>query len=208
MTVISISEKPGAGSSTTAKLLAKKLGIKHFSPGRVFKDIGLGIVKKQYYYPLLKELCEEKKLEIPLLSATNDSNAVTSFWKTPLGKSKELHNILDELSNNLARKDNIVIDGKLAVKLVKKSDLRVWLEASLQIRAKRTSKRDSINQQTAEKLILEREEKERKEWQKIYGFDYFNQKEEADLIINTSKISPEQIVEKIISTLNIQTSRN
>ena len=201
MIVITISGKPGAGSSTTAKLLAKKLGLDYYSPGRVFKDIGLGIVKEQYYYPIFKGLCNKKQLTIPNMSAANDSQAVTSFWKTPLGKSKELHNVLDELSNKLAEKGNVIIDGKLALKLVKKSDLRVWLTASQRIRAERTSKRDGLRKEEAERMLLEREKKEREEWEKIYDFDYFQQEKQADIVINTSELSPEKIVQKIIKQI-------
>ena len=201
MVVVVISGQPGAGSTTTARLLAEKLGVAFFSVGRVFKDIARGKVKKAYYYTFLKNLCAARGLEIPDMSAGDDSHAATSFWDTPLGKSKELHNILDELSNKLAEKGDVVIDGKLALRLVKNADLRVWLEASLNERARRAAERDSISLSEAKHLVSKRQEKEREEWKRIYGFDYWEQKWSADLLIDTTNISPSKIVNNIIAVL-------
>lgn len=203
MVVITISGPPGAGSSTTARLLAEKLGLLHYSTGRVFKDIAQGKVRQAYYYAFLKELCDARGLVIPVMSGSDDSSAAHSFWDTELGKSEELHNILDELANKLADKGDVVIDGKLSLKLVKNADLRVWLKCALKERARRSAERDGISVSKASVLVSEREKKERDEWINIYGFDYFRQEGIADLVIDTTRTPPERIVEKIVSRLKI-----
>lgn len=199
---IIFSGMPGAGSTTVAKIISEKLKMNYFSPGRLFKDIGLGRLKQQYYYQKFKELCEAKKIEIPLLENNNDSSATMNFWQTEIGKSKQLHEAIDELQTYLAKQGNIVIDGKLSIRMIKEADFKIWLKADIKERSERTLNRDKITKHEILQMLKERESIERKEWKKIYGFDYFSQEEEANLVIDTTYLTPEEASEEIISKLN------
>ncbi len=199
MPVIVISGLPGAGSTTLSKLIAQKLSLDYFSPGRVFKDIAHGKVEQQYYYQNLKELFDKKGIIIPKLKASNESEAALNLWNTELGKSKELHNILDKLQLELAQKGNIVIDGKLSLFMIKNADFKIWLKASQEARIKRSAQRDNIEFEIAREIIPQREQKELEEWTRIYDFDYREQEKIADLVINTSNLSPDEIADKIIN---------
>lgn len=201
MPSILISGKPGAGSTTLAKLLASKLQLDYFSPGQLFKDVALGKVKNQFYYPLFKKMCDAKKLKVPDMNSSDNSNATIDLWKTQFGSSTILHNIIDKLQKVLAKKGDIVIDGKLSLFIIKSADLKVWLNADTKARAARTSFRDNLSKDTAIEIIKEREKNERATWKKIYGLDYFSQETLADLVIDTSKLSPEQVLERILAKL-------
>ncbi len=199
--LIVVSGMPGAGSTTVSKILAEKLSLNYFSPGQLFKDISKGKVKEQHYYKLFKTLSDERNLEIPDFNSRNDSDAAINLWETPFGQSQELHEIIDELQLELAKKDNTILDGKLSIHMIPQATLKVWLKSSLDERAKRASKRDGLSQEQTKEIIKSREAKEREEWKKIYGIDYFDQEAQADLIIDSSDLSPQEVAEKIKANL-------
>lgn len=175
MTTIVISGKSGAGSSTVGQLLAKELGLDYFSAGKWYK---------QHF--------EMKKEE-------QETDAAIKGWRSERGSSKELHNKLDEIQKTVAKKGNIVMESKLGIHFLRDlADFTIWLEAPVSVRAARYAKRSKIGINAALSHLEEKESAERRSWQKIYGFDYFDQRSDADLIVDTSDKTPEEIVNHII----------
>lgn len=170
--VIAISGPPGSGTTTIGKKLAKKLKLDFFSPGLYFK-----------------KLSKER----------NESKAALKLLKTRFGSGEELHKHIDELQIKMAEKGNIVVEGTLSIHFLKDvSNCKIWLDTPLEIRAKRTSKRDKLPWKKLMQDIREREGIERKLWKKVYGFDYFDQKNQADLVLDTSYMSVGRTVNKIL----------
>lgn len=200
--VIAISGPPGSGSTTTAKLLAQKLNLNYFSLGQVFKDISRGKVKEAFYYPTFKQLCNQKNLVIPEFEESDDSSGALNLWQTEFGKSPTLHKTIDDLQIELANQGNIIIDAKLSLHMNKDANKKVWLFANLEERSKRSAKRDGLDHQKAIEIVRKRQDTERKEWSSIYGIDYFDQENLANLKIDTTFKSPEEVVNFIISNLN------
>lgn len=173
MVVIVISGKPGCGSSTVAKLLSKRLNLAHFSVGDYNKSHS---------------------------KARDEADRGIEVWKG-VGSKKKFHVDSDRLAREKADKGNIVIDGKLAVRMLKGHyDYGVWLTAPKNVRIKRYAQRDRLDPAEAAKKLAEKESLERKNWKRIYGFDYFKQEKEATMRINTEK-PPEEIVNDIISNM-------
>ena len=202
MPVITISGKPGSGSTTIAKLLAEKLNIKHFSAGRMWKDIARGKIKEQYYFPIFNKLCSEKNIVLPELKAQDDSTAVLLLWNTEIGKSLKFNEALDNLQKQLAQEGNIVFDGKLSIHMIPDATISVWLKGQERIRAKRLAERDDKTIFQAITMLQERETKERKEWENMYGFDYFTQEKEADLVVDSTEKSLEEVSDLILRELD------
>jgi len=176
MTVITISGLPGCGSSTTGALLAEKLGLKFFSVGTYTKKI----------------VREDEKIE------KKQTEYAIDFWKTKRGKSRNHHVAVEVLQQKLAEEGDIVIESKLGIRFVKNSDFKIWLKAPTEARIKRYAQRDGNHEDKAKQQLEEKEKMERENWKRIYGFDYFDQEKEADLVIDTSDKSPEKIVDIII----------
>lgn len=184
MPVIVIAGQPTAGSSIVAKLLAKKMKLKHFSAGDYFKKKAKFVSKKE---------------------KTNVSRSMTltkrtaDFLKDSVGGSQNFHNKLDDLQKKHAKKGRIVIDGKLAIKMLAEyADLKVWIKCDKKTRAERIAGREDISAKEAEKMLEEREKTERSVFSRIYGFDTFSQERQADLVIDSTNKTPEQIVDEVI----------
>ena len=175
MVVIVVSGMPGCGSSTVARLLAKKMKLKFFSAGDYTKKVAR----------------EEEKID------KKQTERIVDFWKTDRGKSKEHHLSVEELQQNLAKKGKIVIESKLGIRFLK-ADFKIWLRAPLRTRAERYVERDKIPLDNAIKFLREKDNTERKNWKRIYGFDYFDQEKEADTVIGTGDKLPGEIVDIII----------
>ena len=173
MVVVVVSGQPGCGNSTVAKLVAKRLKLKHFSVGDYNKKHAKG---------------------------RTETDKSIAMWDPKRG-TKKFHNKSDALARKKARQGNIVIDAKLGIRMIK-SDFSVWLKAPRTVRAKRYAKRGRTSFKEAMKKLKEKERLERKNFKKIYGFDYFSQEKKADIVINTSNKIPKKIVDLIIKKLS------
>jgi len=174
--IITISGKAGSGKSTVAKELARKLELKHYSIG-----------------DLMRQMAKEKNIslsELGKLAEKDDSI------------DKELDNRQIELKNE----DNFVIDGRLTANFIPNSSLKVFLDCEDNVRAKRILKDERKDEDSKDikeiiKKINEREQSERKRYKQYYDVDYYDEKL-YDLIIDTTNISVNEVINKIIEKIN------
>ncbi len=179
MAVVAISGQPGCGSTTAGKLLAEKLGLKFFSLGNYTKKIALEVSNEP----------EETK-------------RTSEFWHSEKGSSAEHNNKMDIMQKEMAATGDIVMDAKLAIHMLRGfADFSVWLKADFDVRARRVANRDSISIKEAEAVLREKEKLERDNFRRIYGFDYFDQEQEADIVIDVAEKKPEQIVGLILEEM-------
>ena len=171
--IITISGKAGSGKSTVAKSLSEKLKLKHYSIGDLMR--ALAIEKGTTLIGLNKLAEKDKSIDFELDSKLKG-----------LGKTK----------------DNFVVDGRLTAFFIPHADIRIFLDADDKVRAKRIllDKRQhekSRNLKEALGNIRKREESERKRYKKYYGINYLDKKF-YNFVIDTTKLNPNQVVEKII----------
>lgn len=172
--IITISGKAGSGKSTIAKIIAKKLRLKHYSSG-----------------DFMRKIAEEHKLTLIELSKL----AETKKWV-----DKELDNRQIKLGK---KEDDFIIDGRLSWHFIPKS-IKIYLDVTPEIAAKRIysdkENRSSEGFTTFKDLIKkikQRTNSEKKRYKQYYNLDYHNKKH-YDLVIDTSKVDIDNVVKKII----------
>ncbi len=131
-----------------------------------------------------------------------------SFWDKEAGlqllamrsRNYELDKKLDRHLKELASKGGTCMDSWTMPWLSKESkDVRIWLNASSETRAKRIAKRDKTRVEDAVKVIRERDEKNFKLYYAMYGIRYGDDVKPFDLVLNTDQLSQKQVAE-IVST--------
>lgn len=168
--VITIGGEPGSGTTTIAKLLNEKLNLELFFIGETFR-----VLAKEY------------KMSLPEFGKYADTHPEIDFE-------------LDKRQVARAKRGNVIMEGRLSGWLMKSNNVKafkIYLTADLATRVKRIMGREAKNYDQVEREILEREKCEMDRYKKIYNISY-SDPVHYDLIIDTSNLTPEQIVQKII----------
>lgn len=107
---------------------------------------------------------------------------------------------IDEMQKKIAReRDNIILEGRLSGFLVD-ANLKIWLKAPPEIRAERIALRECKPVEKAMAETKEREQCERERYLNYYDID-INDLSVYDLVIDSSKWSPEEISEIAIKAV-------
>ena len=146
----------GAGKSTIAKAVAKKLEYVYVDTGAMYRSIAYYVISKgadlsdpEQIKPLLGEisikLCYTEAGQRVMLNDEDVSDKI----RTPeisMGASKvsaipEVREFLLELQKNIAKENNIIMDGRdIGTVVLPNASVKIFLTASPEIRAKRRVK--------------------------------------------------------------------
>lgn len=168
---IVVSGTAGSGKTSVAKEIAARLNYKHYSIGDFFGKIAL-----------------KKGVDLIKLSKLAESDP-------------SIDKEADEMQKALNKEDDFVIDSRLGAFFIPDS-IKIFLDADLKTRAKRIIGDERVDEQNksikgAIKGIKKREESENKRYKKYYGYDCYD-KSKFDLVIDTTDIDIEGVVDKIM----------
>ena len=168
---ITVSGPPGSGTTSLSKHLSSKYSFDLISAGEVFRSLA----KEQG-----KNLIEFGKL-----------------CETDPAVDKLIDERQKEIGEN---KDNIIIEGRLAGHMIKNADLRIWIAASAECRAKRIADREDASFESARDETILREKSESERYNKYYNIDIFNLSI-YDIVINSEKWGKEELAKVVDSAL-------
>jgi len=171
--VICVCALTGCGKSTVAKRLAEKYGLRYISGGNALK----ALATEAGYKP-----------------------AEIGWWETDEGLNF-LRQRMDDFRFDkkvdaklleLAKQGNVVLDSWTMPWLLKEG-FKVWLEASVDVRAKRVAERDGIDVEKALSILKKKDEQTRVIYKGLYGFDLGRDFSPFDLIIDTDVLSADEV---------------
>ena len=181
--IITISGWPGSGKTTVGKLLARKLNYKFYSMGNLRGKTAL-----------------EKNLTIDQLNKIGEDESWTD---------KDV----DEYQKKLGEKeDNLIVEGRLSFHFIPKS-LKIFLKVDQIIGAARIfnyPRKDEEKKETIEEMIefiKKRVESDLKRYEKYYGINFLNNKN-YDIIIITSNLKIDEVVEKILERIKNENKKS
>lgn len=107
---------------------------------------------------------------------------------------------LDAHQVMLAREGDCVLGSRLAVWMLEEADLKVFLDASEEVRSQRITSREGGDPSKRMEETRARDAADSARYRRIYGIDNTDTSA-ADLVIDTEQNTPEEIVDQIISFL-------
>ena len=214
--VIAIDGPAGAGKSTVAKLVAKKLGFLYVDTGAMYRALTLKAINEKIPFSDEKKLIEmARNTSIELQDDTNyrvflDGKDVSTAIRTEevskgtqfIASILPIREILWKMQRDLRERYNIVMEGRdIGSKVFPDAQLKIFLDASVNERAKRRYlqlKEMGIegDLKMIEKEILERDEKDRKR-----SISPLVQLPDA-VYIDTTGMTIPQVVESIVNLYN------
>jgi len=178
-----------SGKSYLVNFVAKKLNYSYIHTSDILNQFANGIVEKKI------QIDETKR---------NDGWYEFSGLDDKRKKDQNFDKKLDKYLLNLIKtKDNLVLDSWTLPYLVKDDSkvIKIWLDGTEKVRAKRLSLRDKITFTQAQKLLKEKDKFSKEHFQKLYGFTLGKDKRAFDLVINTTPLTIKEVEKKTIEFL-------
>jgi cytidylate kinase len=178
--VVCISGMAGTGKSTLAKKLAHKYHLKYYSGGDA-----------------LKALAAEEGY----------NSSCNGWWESPEGlrflekreKNLKFDKAVDDKLLESAQKGNVLLDSWTMPWLLK-TGFKIWLIASIEKRAERIAERDKITIKEARRVLKEKEAGTKAIYKKLYGFSLGEDFTPFQLVLDTDRLSAEQVFQ-VLSTV-------
>jgi len=170
--LITVSGPAGSGKSTLGADLAEELGLEYVSGGDIFRTIAAE-----------RDLTP---LELNRLAEEND----------------EIDRDLDRRLRETARKqDDTVLESRLAGWMAAEhADLRIWLDAPIDIRVERIADREDKSLEQAREETQARSESEKRRYTEYYNID-FDDLSIYDLVVNTARWGPDGVVGLVVDAI-------
>lgn len=150
---VAIDGPVGAGKSTVAKLIAKKLGIIYVDTGAMYRSVGLYAVRKGIDTTdaeKLSEIINEIDLDVEIIDGVQNifmnGENVSNLIRTPeismaashVSAVVEVRKKLVDIQRDMSKSKSVVMDGRdIGTVVLPNADTKIYLTASPEERAKR-----------------------------------------------------------------------
>lgn len=210
---IAIDGPAGAGKSTIAKKIAKKLGFIYVDTGAMYRAMAYFYVKNQINMEddeAMNQLCEQADITIAYLNGEqqvllNDENVTALLRSEEVGNyasivaaNENIRKKLVWLQQKLAATENVIMDGRdIGTCVLPDADLKIFLTAASRTRAERRyyelkGKNIECNLDEIENDIIERDKRDM-----TRTVSPLKQADDA-ILVDTSDLTIEEVVAHIL----------
>lgn len=211
---IAIDGPAGAGKSTIAQIVAKNLGFIYVDTGAMYRTLALacfrdGIDTTDEDAVVAK--CESVKVTLGYEDGVqkvylNGEDVSDEIRREEIGNLTSaiavypgVRKILVALQQDLASKNNVVMDGRdIGTAVLPNADLKVYLTASVECRAKRRYDQLLENGQTGDLAEIEKDIEDRDYRDMNRDVSPLKQADDA-VLVDSSDMTIDETVQKIIS---------
>ncbi|ADN02164.1 (d)CMP kinase [Spirochaeta thermophila] len=114
---------------------------------------------------------------------------------------------LDERQKTFLEEGDCVLGSRLAIWLAPPPAFKVYLFAPLDVRARRIRKREGGTFEEVLEKTKARDRRDAERYRALYGIDIDRYEEVADLVIDTTELTPEEITERIVGAVSARKRR-
>lgn len=208
--IIAIDGPAGSGKGTVAKEISKKLNYNYLDSGAIYRIIALACLKKNIDYKqnhFLEDLIINTKIsfekEIAFLNGKDVSKEIrderVSKIASYIAQNSNLRNAILGYQRSFAKSPGLVAEGRdMSTVVFPNANLKIYLDASVNVRAKRRYKQlilkgNDVNMPNLANEIVARDkqDKERKNSPLVVDKD--------SIILNTDDLTISETVDKILS---------
>ena len=215
---IAIDGPAGAGKSSIAKLVAKKLSFVYVDTGAMFRTVAyyfLSQGKDPSDAEMVTEECEKISISIEYKDGAqhiflDGTDVSTEIRQEEVGKNasvvaknQAVRNRLLALQRQMAEKQDVIMDGRdIGTVVLPDAQVKIYLTASAAVRAERrykelVEKGESCNLKKIEEDIIARDEQDMNR-----EIAPLKQAEDA-VLVDSSYMTIEEVVDKIIEIVEI-----
>lgn len=211
--IVAVDGPAGSGKSSVSKIVASETGLKYIDSGAIYRAI-------TFYTQLKNEIIDENTDFVKLLEGlrilqdfnsdgtsrtfVNDEDVSEKIRDEKVTKvigrisdRREVREFVNHLLRDWADKESVIMDGRdIGTVVFPEADLKIYLDASVDIRASRRMKEykemgKNVDEKSIKKQIIRRDEEDR-----LRPFGALVKAADA-LIIDTSRMSRSEVVSEV-----------
>ena len=175
MVTITVSGSPGSGKTTVAQLLKKKLQLPYVYSGDIFRK-----------------------------QAEREGMSLEEFGRY-CEQHKDVDKELDRQQLEIIKQGNVIVEGRLAGWLAYQNNIpavKIFIDADQQTRVNRIVNRELGDREKRKEELVKREKSEATRYKTYYNID-IDDTSIYDIVIDSSKKTPEEIVDIILKKLRM-----
>lgn len=199
--IIAVDGPSGSGKSSISKEIAKKLNIQYLDTGAMYRLLALYLeennlefskeVLKDFNIKQLGETFYLNGVDVSKKIRTNDISKKAS----DISKIKEVREYMVDLQRKISKSHSVILDGRdISTVVFPNADFKIFLTASVEVRAKRRFLEDKTL--SYDKIL---EDIQKRDYQDMNRKNSPLRIAKGATVIDTSQMTKEQVIQKIIS---------